>query len=113
MISNRMKQLINECACYDNKAHGVQNYCCHEPSEQCFYYLEDNTQRCRHFEEAVLPLDPETAAIYHAERQASANGYQLTNYQKRLAAESINYKVRCVECGKVFNPSSRRQKTCD
>lgn len=115
MISNKMKRLINECACYDYKAHGIQNYCCHEPGElkQCVYYMEDKTQCCRYFEEAVLPLDPETAAIYHAERQASANGYQLTNYQRRLAVEAIKIEVRCVECGKVFNPASRRQKLCD
>lgn len=116
MSSNRIKSLIaNECAGYDKKAHGISNYCCHEPDEtrQCVYFQEDNTRRCSYLEEYVLPLEPEVQALYHAELNARARGYELTKYQKKLAVEAIKLEAKCQECGKMFNPKSRRQKTCD
>lgn len=115
LSSNKIKSLIAECAGHDKKAHGILNYCCHEldDTKQCVYFQEDNTRRCCYFEEYVLPLEPETAALYHAELSARAKGYELTRYQKKLAVEAVKLEAKCPECGKVFNPASRRQKLCE
>lgn len=79
---------------------------------QCVYFQEDNTRRCTYFEEYVLPLEPETEALYYAELNARARGYELTRYQKKLAVEAVKLEAKCQECGKIFNPKSRRQKLC-
>jgi len=115
LISNKIKSLIaNECAGHDKKAHGISNYCSHEPSDskQCIYFLEDNTRRCRYFEEAVLPLEPDLEAVYQAELTARAKGYELTKYQRKLVIDARKLEATCSVCGKVFNPVSRRQKAC-
>lgn len=116
MSSNKIKSLIvNECAGHDKKAHGINDYCCHEPDEtkKCIYFQEDNTRRCGYFEVYVLPLETEIEVLYHAEINARVRGYELTRYQKKLAVEAVKLEAKCHECGKVFNPTSRRQKLCD
>jgi Zn-dependent peptidase ImmA (M78 family) len=116
MNSSKVKTLIiNECASYERKGHGIHHYCCHEPgnTKQCIYFVEDNEQRCSRFESAVLPLEPETAALYYAELKANAEGYELTKYQRKLVVDANKIECKCSTCGKVFNPASRRQKNCE
>jgi hypothetical protein len=116
MSSNKIKSLIaNECASYERKGHGINNYCCNEPgdSKQCLYHTEGNNHCCGYFEDAVLPLEPETAALYRAELKANAEGHELTKYQRKLAVDAIRKEAKCSTCGKVFNPASGRQKNCE
>jgi len=113
---SKIKILITkECANHDRTANGITNSCCQGPenSKQCIYFLDNEDPRCKYFEEAVLPLEPELTAVYYAEIKARADGFELNKYQKKLVMDAIKLEAKCQECGKVFNPSSRRQKTCD
>lgn len=115
MTLSKIKSLIaNECASYDRVAHGIHHYCCHEPNstKQCLYLAEDNNRRCKYFEEAILPLDPQLIAIYSADMKAQVSGYDLTRYQKKLITDAIKREAVCPICGRVFSPVTRRQKLC-
>ena len=58
-----LKQIIRaECACYFwTSPHGVSDWC--EPEDRRCVAFE-KFQRCRYFEEAVLPAQPDASAEY-------------------------------------------------
>ncbi len=114
-IARRVKRLMAEqCVNHANEQNGIHDYCCLErtPGYRCAYVVDD-AARCNYFETSVLPVDRELEALYHADRKARADGYDLTRLQVAATLEPIKRPpVTCARCGKSFEAASNRQKYC-
>jgi len=76
--------------------------------------LEDSPH-CKYFEESVLPLKKTLEALYHADRKAKVSGYELTESQKQIITEEAatpKPRLKCRQCGQIFQAGSNRQKYC-
>lgn len=68
--------------------------------------------RCKWFEEAVLPLDPQLEKLYWAERKADAEGRQLSRREREAALAITVLRGQCEKCGNAFDRTSNRQRFC-
>lgn len=107
--------VTNECANHEKRFNSFVNACLIRRDLKCVFFFEDHP-RCKYFEEAVLPLDKQLEALYHADREARARGYELTKRQKRIIAEENAWagkvRAKCERCGEDFPAANNRQKYC-
>jgi len=110
-----IKRLItNECANHERKFNGFINVCLAKEDCKCVFFFE-KYPRCKYFEEAVLPLDKRLEQLYYADRKARAQGYELTEQQKRIIVEDASagkITVKCERCKEEFPAVNNRQKYC-
>ncbi|BDG59914.1 cysteine-rich VLP domain-containing protein [Caldinitratiruptor microaerophilus] len=80
----------------------------------CRYFAppEGRLPRCRWFEQAVLPLDPQLEKLYWAERKADAEGRQLSRREREAALAITVLRGQCERCGTAFDRRSNRQRYC-
>lgn len=107
---------VEECANHAREQNSIKDYCCREWTEgyRCVFMLADGG-RCRYFEESVLGLKPDLEALYWADRQARAEGHELTSLQAEIVVQEVaaSMAITCARCGQSFPARSNRQKYCD
>lgn len=101
----------SECANYEVKFNSVKDCCLVKGA--CVFVTNEELARCKYFEEAVLPLDPELEAVYFAIHKANASGQELTSKYIRAVREANKVTKICDRCGKEFKPGNNRQRYCD
>jgi hypothetical protein len=105
---NTRKLVADECANYFNDGY----YCCVKDGKCVYFDLDDPRDRCRYFENNVLPLDKDYEAIY---RQELIQG-KMSEAEKQeiVKAHREKNKIRktCQQCRKIFLAESNRQRFC-
>jgi hypothetical protein len=116
-VLKQVQQLINkECANYFFKSDDTSHYCCKEWTKDlsCIYFqAEPEFERCKYFEDVVLPMSEEIKIIYDL---TYIDNVSLTSKQQREIKQEIdwaNRPRRKCECGEIFPAKSNRQKLCD
>jgi len=115
-VLKQVQQLINkECANYFYKSDDTPNYCCKEWTKDllCVYFQsEPEFERCKYFEDAVLPTSEIIDTIYRTQMDISR---ALTSEEQKEIKYNINNKnmIKCDTCGDMFSAKSNRQKNCE
>ena len=119
-IKQQIRSLVkNECVFYDPSSNGIKDYCDKEWTKgyRCIFFIKYNS-RCKYFERAVLPMNPQLEALYRAEHISKEVGYELTkgdkeNILKKESSIKGKIKIHCKKCGKTFLANNSRQQYCD
>lgn len=109
--SRSIKSLIqNECANYFVDSGGInktiKNYCCLIDKTCIYYFNEDDEQspRCRYFEESVLPMNPELEYQYRQEK--------IIDKKQELNGNN-NLQHKCINCQNTFTRKNKNEKYCE
>lgn len=107
-VSKKLISLIkNECANFN-----YDGNCCYPKDNTCCFFTDSNElQRCKYFENGVLPLDPELEFEYRKERKMDMAGFYMRENTCNRCGESFishsNAQKYCKKC----EPIMKRQKT--
>lgn len=95
---NKIKKLIkDQCASYN-----TQDNFCFQYDKTCLFFTDN--ERCKYFEESVLPIDSELEQKYWDKHDDVVRTTQKAKPKSR---------IKCQRCGAIFEANSNRQKYCD